>query len=64
MFVYRYLKDHLLSLAQKNLPLQLTKRILKDTLRGLAELHRHNIVHAGKSDLCHTPNPFMITAKT
>ncbi|MCJ1476952.1 hypothetical protein MMC13_005622 [Lambiella insularis] len=45
MFVYKYFKDHLLSLAQKDLPLLLTKRILKDTLRGLAELHHQNIVH-------------------
>lgn len=47
MFVYKYLNDHLLSLAQKNLPLLLAKRILKDALRGLAELHRQNIVHTG-----------------
>ena len=47
MFVYKYLKDHLLSLAQKDLPLLLTKRILKDALRGLAELHHQNIVHTG-----------------
>ena len=39
IFVYRYFKDHLLSLAQIDLPLLLTKRILKDTLRGLAELY-------------------------
>ncbi|MCJ1280773.1 hypothetical protein MMC26_000090 [Xylographa opegraphella] len=45
MFVYKYLKDHLLSLARKSLPLLLTKRILKDALRGLAELHHQNIVH-------------------
>ncbi|KAL8967275.1 MAG: hypothetical protein Q9197_005516 [Variospora fuerteventurae] len=45
MFVYKYLNNHLLFLAQKYLPLPLTKRILKDTLRGLAELHHQNIVH-------------------
>lgn len=50
MFVYKYLKDHLLSLAQKDLPLLLTKRILKDTLLGLAELHHENIVHTGQTD--------------
>jgi len=55
MFVYEYLKDHLLSLAQKDLPLLLTKRILKDALRGLAELHHQNIVHTGQPDLFHTP---------
>jgi hypothetical protein len=37
MFVYNYLKDHLLSLAQEDLPLLLTKRILKGALQGLAE---------------------------
>ncbi|KAL9625998.1 MAG: hypothetical protein Q9204_007667 [Flavoplaca sp. TL-2023a] len=45
MFVYKYYKDHLLSLAQEDLPLLLTKRVLKDTLRGIAELHHQNIVH-------------------
>lgn len=47
MLVYRYLNDHLLSLAQKELPLLLAKRILKDALRGLAELHSQDIVHTG-----------------
>ena len=50
MFVYEYLKDHLLSLAQKDLPLPLTKRILKDALHGLAELHHKDIVHTGQAD--------------
>ncbi|TAQ88176.1 hypothetical protein B7494_g3490 [Chlorociboria aeruginascens] len=45
IFVYQYFSDHLLSLVQKNLPIALTKRILKDTLRGLAALHDKNIVH-------------------
>ena len=47
MFVYKYFTGHLLSLAQKDMPLVLTKRILKDTLRGLAALHDQHIVHAG-----------------
>jgi serine/threonine protein kinase len=47
MFVYRYLSDHLLSLAQEELPLTLVKRILKDALRGLAALHDRDIVHTG-----------------
>lgn len=47
MFVYKYFKDHLLSLAQKNIPMLLTKRILKDALHGLADLHHQNIVHTG-----------------
>ncbi|KAA6413530.1 MAG: serine threonine kinase [Lasallia pustulata] len=45
MFVFQYFTDHLLSLAQMDLPIALTKRILKDTLRGLAVLHDQNIVH-------------------
>lgn len=52
IFVYKYFTDDLLSLAQMDLPIALTKRILKDTLRGLAVLHHHNIVHTGELDLC------------
>lgn len=48
MFVYKYFTDDLLSLARKDLPIALVKRILKDTLRGLAALHDQNIVHTGK----------------
>lgn len=48
IFVYKYFNDHLLSLAQKDLSIALTKRILKDTLRGLAALHDKNIVHTGR----------------
>lgn len=47
MFVYTYFTDHLLSLAQKDLPTTVTKRILKDTLRGIATLHDKHIVHTG-----------------
>jgi hypothetical protein len=47
MFVYKYLNGHLLSLVQKNLALQATKRILKDALQGLAVLHDQDIVHTG-----------------
>jgi hypothetical protein len=42
------LADHLLSLVRKELPVLVTKRILKDTLRGLAALHEQNIVHTRK----------------
>ncbi|OAL73020.1 serine/threonine protein kinase [Trichophyton violaceum] len=45
MFVFEYFTGHLLQLAQNDLPLQVTKRILKDALRGLAELHNKDIVH-------------------
>lgn len=45
MFVYKYFKDHLLSFAQKDVPLPLIKRILKDSLRGIAALHEKGIVH-------------------
>jgi serine/threonine protein kinase len=47
MFVFQYFTDHLLRLAQKNLSLTAKKRILKDVLQGIAELHDQNIVHAG-----------------
>lgn len=55
MFVYKYLNGHLLSLAQKNLSLQATKRILKYALQGLAALHDQDIVHTGKSRLFYSP---------
>jgi serine/threonine protein kinase len=51
IFVYKYFSDDLLSLVQKDLPIALTKRILKDTLRGLAALHDQNIIHTGKLGL-------------
>jgi serine/threonine protein kinase len=51
MFVYKYFTDDLLSLVQKDLPITHTKRVLKDTLRGLAALHDQNIVHSGKLGL-------------
>lgn len=49
MFIYKFLRGHLLSLARRKMPLPVVKRILKDTLRGLAALHDQNIVHNGKS---------------
>ncbi|KAH7391070.1 kinase-like domain-containing protein [Phaeosphaeria sp. MPI-PUGE-AT-0046c] len=45
MFVFQYFKDHLLRLAQKELPIAVTKQILKDALRGIVELHDQDIVH-------------------
>ncbi|KAK2854399.1 hypothetical protein FQN49_005130 [Arthroderma sp. PD_2] len=45
MFVFEYFVGHLLRLAQDELPLGVTKRILKDALRGIAELHDRDIVH-------------------
>jgi serine/threonine protein kinase len=47
MFVFQYFSDHLLRLIQKDLPLAATKQILKDALRGIAELHDQDIVHTG-----------------
>ena len=47
MFVYRSFSDHLLRLVQANLSGKMTRRVLKDALRGLAELHERNIVHTG-----------------
>ncbi|KAH9906022.1 protein kinase-like domain-containing protein [Xylariomycetidae sp. FL2044] len=45
MFVNEYLTDHLLNLVYKDLSLAVQKRILRDTLRGLSELHDQNIAH-------------------
>ena len=49
MFVHRYLSDHLLDVVKEELPLATTKRILKDALLGLNELHKRDIVHGGWS---------------
>lgn len=45
MFAYKYMKDDLLSLAEKDVPLPSMKRILRDSLRGLVALHDKGIVH-------------------
>lgn len=45
MFAYKYVKEHLLSLARKDVPLPSMKRILRDSLRGIAALHEKGIVH-------------------
>lgn len=45
MFAYKYLRGHLLSFVQKDIPLPTTKRILRDALRGIATLHEKGIVH-------------------
>ncbi|KAL7619609.1 hypothetical protein AAE478_010150 [Parahypoxylon ruwenzoriense] len=45
MFVNEYMTDHLLNFAFKDLSLALQKRVLRDTLRGLATLHDQNIAH-------------------
>ncbi|KAJ6179650.1 hypothetical protein N7519_010111 [Penicillium mononematosum] len=45
MFVFEHFTDHLLTLVQKDLPLMVIKRVLRDALAGLAELHDQDIVH-------------------
>ncbi|KAJ0414929.1 kinase-like domain-containing protein [Aspergillus carlsbadensis] len=45
MFVFEHFTGHLLTLAQKDLPLAVVKRILKTALTGLAELHDQDIVY-------------------
>lgn len=49
MFAYKYLSDHLLHFTLENPELPIIKRILKDTLRGIAAMHDQDIVHSGKS---------------
>ncbi|KAM5502996.1 hypothetical protein McanMca71_004263 [Microsporum canis] len=44
-FVYKYMNDDLLGLIRKQIPMQARKQILKASLRGIAELHSHDIVH-------------------
>lgn len=47
IFVYRYLSDHLLHFTLENPGLPIIKRILEDTLRGIAAMHGQDIVHTG-----------------
>lgn len=48
VFVYKYMDDDFLSLVRKQIPMQTRKQILKASLKGIAELHSHDIVHLGK----------------
>lgn len=49
LFVYEYLNDNLLELAEKeNPPSAERKKILRDTLTGLADLHERGILHGGQ----------------
>lgn len=47
MFIYKYFTRHLLYAVQLDLPLAVTKQILKHTLHGLAAMHDRDIVHMG-----------------
>ena len=47
IFVFRYLKEDLLSVVKRDISMQSAKRILKDSLRGLVELHDQDVVHLG-----------------
>lgn len=52
MLVFRHYNENLLRLVQGDVPLPVTKRILKCALRGIAALHESDVVHNG-NDLCH-----------
>ncbi|RAK83920.1 calcium/calmodulin dependent protein kinase [Aspergillus costaricaensis CBS 115574] len=45
MYVFEYLTGHLLHLAQKDLSLETRKRLLKEALLGIAEMHEKDVVH-------------------
>ncbi|KAJ9200660.1 hypothetical protein DTO021D3_2648 [Paecilomyces variotii] len=45
ILVYQYLMDDFLKLVQKKIPARSRKKIIKDSLRGIAELHDRDIVH-------------------
>lgn len=47
LFVYEHMTDDLLRLGLRDLPAVARKRILRDALTGLAELHDRGIVHTG-----------------
>jgi hypothetical protein len=45
VFVYLYIQDHLLSFAQKEVPLPTTNQILRNALLGFAAMHDKKIIH-------------------
>ncbi|GAD96440.1 calcium/calmodulin dependent protein kinase, putative [Paecilomyces variotii No. 5] len=45
ILVYQYLTYDFLRLVQKRIPIRSRKKILKDSLRGIAELHDRDVVH-------------------
>ncbi|PSN69711.1 putative serine/threonine protein kinase [Corynespora cassiicola Philippines] len=45
IFVYKYFTHEFLSLLRNKISMQARKQILKDSLRGIAELHDQDIVH-------------------
>ena len=47
LFVYEYLSNDLLQVGRRGLPTVTRKKILRDALAGLVELHSRNIVHTG-----------------
>jgi hypothetical protein len=49
LFVFPFFTGNLLHLAQKDLLLPVTKRILKDALSGIAELHDKSVIHTGRT---------------
>jgi hypothetical protein len=51
IFVFEYLKEDLLSLVRKHISMHATKKILKDILRGLVEMHNQDIIHLGEHPL-------------
>ncbi|KAL4922583.1 kinase-like protein [Aspergillus aurantiobrunneus] len=59
IFIFKHFTGYLLTLAQKNLPLVVIKRILKDALTGLAELYDQDIIHTVQlgdlEDAAHIP---------
>jgi serine/threonine protein kinase len=48
IFVFKYLDSDLLSLVRKGTSDRNAKRILKDSLMGLAQLHEKDVVHLGE----------------
>lgn len=48
MLIYPYLDAHLLDFARRKLSLATRRRIVKETLEGLAGMHDRGVIHSGK----------------
>lgn len=51
IFVFEFLEEDLFSLIKKQVPPHITRKILKDSLQGMAESHSQDIVHLGNQNI-------------
>jgi serine/threonine protein kinase len=63
ILVFKYLEEDLLSLVRKQIPTSVTKKILKDSFKGLVEMHEQDIVHLGTTAVSDPTTPELIRTR-